>query len=156
MSGVARPIDVVLPEQIRTLGKLQGGTPEQLEAAAAPYQKLFAAARNPQVPDSVPTGSGTTIGYWRDWMKRDPVRTMATLKVPSLVLRGTNDLNSTHEDFVLLSKAAAPRSASREFPGLNHEHFAGEGSATDQMEPHKVADAPMDAIAAWVRTGRLN
>lgn len=155
LSGIARPIDQVLPEQIRALGTLQGGTPEQIAAAAAPYDKLFAAARNPQLPDSTPTGGGTTLGYWRGWMKRDPVKTMATLKVPALVLRGTNDLNAPHEDFALLVKASAAGSASREFAGLNHEYFAAPGDGKDLMQPHQVSTEAMDVIATWVKTGRI-
>jgi dienelactone hydrolase len=155
LSGIARPINVVLLEQIETIGKLQGATPEQLAAFETHYEKLFAMSKDPSVPNSTPTGSGTTLGYWRDWMKRDPLATLAKLKVPVLVLRGTNDMNSSHVDFELLRKAAPPGSASREFAGLNHEYFEGSGSGADAMKPNHVAVIAMDAIAAWIKTGKL-
>jgi hypothetical protein len=155
LSGIARPINVVVLEQIKTMGKLQGGTPEQLATVAAPYEKLFAMVKDPNVPDSTPTGRGTTLGYWRDWMKRDPLATMAKLKVPALVLRGTNDMNSSHEDFELLCRAAPPGSACREFAGLNHEYVEGSGSGAEAMKPNHVAAIVMDAIATWIKTGKL-
>jgi fermentation-respiration switch protein FrsA (DUF1100 family) len=89
-------------------------------------------------------------------LQRDPVSTLSSLKVPALVLRGGNDLNATHSDFLALSKAAtAPGSASREFPGLNHEYQVGTGDGTEVMRPAQVAAAPIDAVAEWIKTGKL-
>jgi fermentation-respiration switch protein FrsA (DUF1100 family) len=88
-------------------------------------------------------------------MKRDPLATMAKLKVPALVLRGTNDMNSSHEDFELLCRAAPPGSACREFAGLNHEYVEGSGSGAEAMKPNHVAAIVMDAIATWIKTGKL-
>jgi alpha-beta hydrolase superfamily lysophospholipase len=158
MSGIARPIDVVMLEQIRTLGKAQGGTPEQIDPIVAAWTAVFAAAEDPKTPDSQPIGVGTKIpaSYWRDWLHRDPTATMAKLHIPTLVLRGENDNNVTHEDFQELAKAAtAPGSASVEFPGLNHEYQPGTGDGTELLKPAQVAAAPIDAIASWIKTGKI-
>lgn len=160
MSGIARPIDVVMLEQLRTLGKAQGGTPAQIDQMVAAWTTVFNAARDPKTPAGEPLGVGggnVPAGYWRDWLSRDPVKTMQKLAVPSLVLRGANDLNASHEDFELLSKAAtAPGSASLEFSGLNHEYFAGPGDGSAAFAPGQVAPAVLDAIAQWVTTGKLD
>jgi hypothetical protein len=158
LSGIAQPIDTAMIQQIRTLGKKQGGTPEQIDEIAAAWAAVFTAAKDPNIPDTEPLGVGTKIaaGYWRDWMKRDPIATMATLHLPTLVLRGENDNNATHADFERLRDAAtAPGSASREFPLLNHEYQVGTGDGTEVTRAVGVAVAPMDTIAAWVKTGKL-
>jgi fermentation-respiration switch protein FrsA (DUF1100 family) len=158
MSGIARPLDVATLEQIRALGKAQGDTPDQIEEIVVAWTAVFAAAEDPKTPDSQPLGVGNKIpaSYWRDWLRRDPIATMATLKTPTLVLRGENDNNVTHEDFETLVKAATtPGSASREFPGLNHEYQPGTGDGMEMLKPAQVAAAPIDTIASWVKTGKI-
>ena len=71
-------------------------------------QPCSALRKDPLTPDGEPLGVGTKIAasYWRDWLRRDPVATMATLHVPALVLRGENDNNTSQADFEALRKAA--------------------------------------------------
>jgi uncharacterized protein len=159
MSGIARPIDVVMLDQIRTLGKAQGGSPQQIDSLVAAWTAVFTSARDPKTPDTEPlgvTGMGSKIpaSYWRDWLRRDPVATMAKLQIPTLVLRGTNDANATHENFEMLRKAAtAPGSANHEFVGLNHEYMAAPGDGTSAYTAGQVATELPDTIALWVKTG---
>jgi len=161
MSGIARSIDVVMLDQIRTLGKAQGGSPQQIDSLVTAWTTVFTSARDPKTPDTEPlgvTGMGSKIpaSYWRDWLRRDPVATMAKLQIPALVLRGTNDANATHEDFEMLRKAAtAPGSASREFVGLNHEYMAATGDGTSAYTAGQVATELPDTIALWVKTGSI-
>ena len=157
MSGIARPIDTVMIEQIRTLGKAQGRTPEQIDPIVNAWSAVFVSAKDPKTLDSEPLGVGTRIpaSYWRDWLRRDPVSSMASLHIPSLVLRGDNDNNASHADFEALVAASAPGSESREFPGLNHEYQMGTGDGTEVMRPAQVAAAPIDTIAEWINTGKL-
>ncbi len=159
MSGIARPIDVVMLEQIRALGKAQGGTPELIDPIVAAWTDVFATAKDPRTPDSELLGVGTKTpaSYWRDWMNRKPTVTMATLNMPTLVLRGENDNNVTHSDFeALLAAARTPGSAGREFPGLNHEYQVGTGNGIEVLKPAQVAEAPIDTIVQWVETGKIN
>ena len=90
---MARPIDVVLDEQIRTMGKAQGGTPEQIDAVAGMWAAVFKEARDPATPADKPLGLGAKVpaSYWRDWLRRDPVAAMKTSRMPALVTRGTKD-----------------------------------------------------------------
>jgi pimeloyl-ACP methyl ester carboxylesterase len=155
MSGVARPIDVVLDEQIRTLGKNQGGTPEQVNTIAKMWADVFVQVRDPNVPDTQMVGVGGKLpaSYFRDWLRRDPVATMAKLQLPALVTRGGKDVNSTHADFALLQAAAtAPGSDAREFPGLGHAYMPLEGVAngSDIMTPGTVSTDFLDYIAGWM------
>lgn len=161
MSGVARPIDVVILDQMRTLGKAQGGTQQQIDSLVAAWTAVFTAARDPKTPDSellgVP-GMGQKIpaSYWRDWLRREPLVTLATLPIPTLVLRGTNDLNSTHQDFEMLQKTTtAHGSAGREFIGLNHEYIATNGDGRGASIAGQVSTEALDTIAHWIITGRI-
>jgi uncharacterized protein len=159
LSGVARPTDQVLDEQIRTLGKLQGGTPAQIDQVAKRWTDIWVQARDPNIPADKRIGVGASlpVSYWRDWLRRDPVATMHKLSLPTLVMRGAKDLNATHADFDLLKSAAtAPGSDAHEFAGLNHIYMQleGEPNGTDIMKPGKVAPEFMDYLAAWLlRTG---
>jgi dienelactone hydrolase len=155
LSGVARPIDQVLDEQIRTLGKTQGGTPEQIDQIAKHWADVWAQAKDPATPPDrrIGVGASLPVTYWRDWLRRDPVATMHTLAVPALVTRGTKDVNSTHADFELLKAAAtAPGSDAREFTGLSHLYIplAGEPNGGDVFTPGKVSPEFMDYLAAWL------
>jgi uncharacterized protein len=155
LSGIARPIDQVLDEQIRTLGKTQGGTPEQIDQVAKHWADVWAQAKDPATPADrrIGVGASLPVTYWRDWLRRDPVATMRTLAVPALVTRGTKDVNSTHADFELLKAAAtAPGSEAREFTGLNHLYIplAGEPNGGDVFTPGKVSPEFMDTLAAWL------
>jgi len=151
LSGVARPIDIVIAQQIRTLGAAQGGTPEQIAPFVAQWDEVWKAARDPATSNDEPLGVGVKLPatYWRDWLKRDPVATMKTLHVAVLVTRGTKDVNSPHEDFVLLS---VPGASAIEFPGLNHIYMpiSGESNGADVMQPGTVSKEFLDKLAGWV------
>jgi alpha-beta hydrolase superfamily lysophospholipase len=160
MSGIARPIDAVILDQVRTLGEAQGGTPGQIDGLIAAWTGVFTAARDPTTPELTLLGVGggqVPATYWRDWLHRNPVKTMSTLHIPALVLRGTLDQNSTHDDFALLTRAATSSgSASREFPGLNHEYLPLPGDNTEVSTAGRIAPALLDTIAQWVKTGHLD
>jgi pimeloyl-ACP methyl ester carboxylesterase len=159
LSGVARPIDQVLDEQVHTLGKTQGGTPEQIDRIAKEWADVWVQAKDPETPSDKRIGVGASlpVTYWRDWLRRNPVATMHTLSVPVLVTRGSKDVNSTHADFELLkAAAAAPGSEAHEFAGLNALYIpiTGEPNGGDMFTPGRVSSEFMDTLAEWLtRTG---
>jgi len=152
LSGVGRPIDVVIDQQIRTLGAAQGGSPEQIDQAVTALDEFWQMAKDPATSNDEPIGVGVQLPatYWRDWLKRDPLATMKTLHVEVFVARGANDVNSTHEDFVLLA-AGHPNAA--EFAGLNHIYMpiSGDSDGTDVMQPGTVSKEFLDKLAGWVK-----
>jgi len=155
MSGVARPIDQVIDEQIRTLGKNQGATADQIAPVTKMWADVWAETRDPNVPDDKRIGVGASLpaSYWRDWLRRDPVAAMHTLSLPTLVTRGTKDVNSTHADFDLLKTAsAASGSDAREFAALNHLYMPieGEPNGADVLKPGKVSAEFLDYLAGWL------
>jgi uncharacterized protein len=157
LSGVARPIDQVIDEQIRTLGKNQGATAEQIAPVTKMWADVWAETRDPNVPDDRRIGVGASLpaSYWRDWLRRDPVATMHTLSVRTLVTRGSKDVNSTHADFELLKGASPARgSDAREFDGLNHLYMPieGEPNGADVLKPGKVSAEFLDYLAGWLNS----
>jgi pimeloyl-ACP methyl ester carboxylesterase len=152
LSGVARPIDGVMAEQIQTLGKNQGGTPEQIAPVLKAWNDVWLQAKDPSTPADKPLGVSVKLPamYWRDWLRRDPVAMMKKLDVPAFVSRGTKDVNSTQEDFVLM--AQAPHVTAMEFPGLNHLYMPNPGVANgmDMLKPGVVSPEFLDALAAWM------
>ena len=157
LAGIARPADVVIDAQVHTLGKAQGGTPEQLDAIAAQWKAVFDAARDPNTPADKPIGVGAKVpvGYWRDWLNRNPVPALQKLRLPTLTLRGLADVNSLHDDFEILVLAAnAPGSSSAELPGLNHLFMpvTGPVDGSDVKKPGQISPQVIDIIANWVAT----
>jgi alpha-beta hydrolase superfamily lysophospholipase len=151
LAGVQTPIDQTMVRQIKEFGKAQGATDAQINDSLEKWNKIFADAHNPAVPADKQEGMGTTAGYWRDWLARDPAAVMKTLQVPALVLRGELDRNVTHEDFAALAAAAtAAGSEAKEFPGLNHLFMTANGPYADEMKAGSIAPIVLDTISQWV------
>ena len=154
LAGIARPIDVIIHEQIEAFGKARGLSPTQTAGMQAQYDAIWAKARDPQVPDDTGgLGGGVTVGYFRDWLHRNPLLTLKGLDLPVFVARGTKDLNSPHADFLLLQAAATTHgSQALEFPGLDHEFIAlpGAPDGTEVMQPGTVSPALLEALAHWL------
>lgn len=86
-------------------------------------------------------------------MGRDPAAFLGKLRVPTLVLRGGEDINVTEMDFQELSKAAvAQGSEAKEFSGLNHSFIPVKGHANgyDEFVPRHVSPEVIDTVADWV------
>lgn len=155
LAGIARPIDQVMHEQVTALGTAQGGTPAQIAAIQAKYDAIWARVRDPKVTDDTPAGlgGGVTIGYLRDWLRRDPGAQLKALTIPCFVARGTKDLNTTQQDFSLLKAAAiAPGSEAMEFPGLSHAFMpvAGQPNGHEAMQAGTISPLLLDALAKWL------
>lgn len=151
LAGVETPIDQTILRQIQEFGKAQGGSDAQIQESTAKWNAIFADARNPSVPAKKPEISGTTAGYWRDWMARDPAAVMRTLPVPALVLRGEYDRNVAHGDFTQLCQAAVvPRSECREFPELNHLFMRVGNADADEMQPRLIDPEVITTIRRWL------
>lgn len=155
LAGIARPIDQVMHEQVAALGTAQGGTPAQIAAIQAKYDAVWARVRDPKVTDGTLSGlgGGVTIGYLRDWLRRDPVAQLKILTIPCFVARGTKDLNTTQQDFALLKAAAtASGSEAADFPGLSHAFMpvAGQPNGHEAMRAGTISPLLLNALAKWL------
>ncbi len=150
LAGIETPIDQTMLRQIAEMGHAQGATDDTLKPILADWQEVFAKARDPKVPDSQPLGVGVQLPatYWRDWMRRDPAKVMREHPVPTLVLRGDLDINTTHADYTALLEAAKRDlcSEGQEFPGLNHVFMPNR----NELEAGQISPAVEDTIATWI------
>ncbi len=155
LAGIACPIDQVMHEQVAALGTAQGGTPAQIAAIKANYDAIWARVRDPKVTDGTPSGlgGGVTIGYLRDWRRRDPAAQLKALTLPCFVACGTKDLNTAQQDFALLKAAAtASGSEATDFPGLSHTFMpiAGQPNGREAMQVGTISPLLLDALAKWL------
>jgi dienelactone hydrolase len=149
LAGVQTPIDQTLLRQIAEFGKAGGESDAEIQQQLAKWKAIFADIADPRTPADKLEGMGTTAGYWRDWLARDPAAVMKTLPVPALVLRGELDRNVLHEDFTALAAAAtAQGSKSEEFPRLNHLFMP----TADELLPGTIAPSVMDTISVWIKS----
>lgn len=158
MAGTARPIDVVMLEQLEYLGTLpQNASPAvqaQLAEATAQVQRLISGT----VADTEIV-MGAPASYFNELKAKDGVAdAVAQPDMPFLVLQGERDYQVTMKDFALWKAALGnrPNAALRSFPALNHLFVAGSGAPNpaEYAQPGFVAEEVIEAIAAWIGARR--
>ena len=154
LAGTARPIDVVMLEQLEYLATLpQNASPEaqaQLAEATRQVQRLVSGT----AADSEVV-MGAPVSYFRELKAKDGVAdAVAQPDMPVLVLQGERDYQVTMADFALWKAALDARSNAtlRSFPSLNHLFVAGSGAPTpaEYAQPGFVAEEVVAAVAEWV------
>lgn len=127
LAGNTRPLDMLIDEQVRTIG----GTPAQAEE----MKKMIPPA------------------YRKDLEGYDPVGAAATLKMPMLILQGERDYQVTMEDFRGWQRLKGSRVTLKSYPSLNHLLQAGEGKSTPAEYKTAAPLSPLvlDDIAAWIK-----
>jgi len=101
LSGAGEAADIILKKQLKD--KLP---PALLEESDRILESLKAGKTDDQVSPSLNTLYRPSVQpYMISWMKYDPAKEIAKLKVPALIVQGTTDLQVTVEDAKLLSGA---------------------------------------------------
>jgi fermentation-respiration switch protein FrsA (DUF1100 family) len=105
---------------------LQGKTVQNIPEA---LQSLFRASIQP---------------YIISWMQKDPAKTIASLKAPTLIIGGTKDIQVPAADAELLKKAA-PKATLHIIKDMNHvlKHCTGDQEAN--IATYGNPDLPLDA-----------
>lgn len=152
------PVDVTLTRQILSQQKRQGATEAQLKEVQQALDTMFATIKDPATSADQTVGLGSLRmpeRYWRDWLAQDPAAILRRLSLPSLVLRGDQDIQISHEDFVAIVAAqSAPHSQHEELPGLNHLFLPVTGTSTGEEygQPGHVPAIVTEHIAAFIHT----
>ena len=131
LAGSARPISVLIDEQIKYLG----GTPAQAE----------------QMKKSVPAA-------YLEELAADPIPIAKSLTMPMLILQGERDYQVTMEDFKRWQALKSPRVTLKSYPSLNHLFQPGEGKSkpAEYGVATPFATQVLDDIAAWIQTVTKN
>lgn len=80
--------------------------------------------------------------YLISWLNVDPLREIAKLNVPVLIVQGTTDVQAALADAELLH-LASPRSEAAVIRGMNHVLKVVEGSAAKQMPSYSDPKLPL-------------
>lgn len=159
LAAPARPLDVIVPAQVRYLADLDGKRDDAELASIA--QIDAAAATTRALGDQAPSGElllGLPASYWRDLHGYDPVQHASGLDLPVLVLHGGRDYQVTDEDFEHWRQAFgdSERVTLRRYPALNHLFAAGEGPGRpdEYFEARPFAPEVIDDIAGWIDARR--
>ena len=150
IAGAGRPIARVLHEQLAP--QLP---PDLLRQADSIMARLGRGERVDSVPPKLWMLYRQSVqGYLISWMRHDPARDVAALKIPVLIAQGTTDIQVDTLDARLLA-AADPAARLLLIPGMNHvlkmvpaDRAAQVASYGDPALP--VAPALVDGIATLV------
>jgi uncharacterized protein len=155
LAGPARPLDVLMVEQVKYLLSLKSGLTDAdkaqlkaIEADAEALQNLTAST------DPSKTYLGIPAAYWLDLKQYDPVAVAQTLTLPMLILQGERDYQVTMTDFKLWQDGLAGHDNVTfiSFPSLNHLFISGEGPSTPEeySQPGHVSQQVIQDITDWI------
>ena len=154
IAAPGRRLDTILHEQ------LAASLPADMLAASDRAIGELAAGRRADpatVPAAVrPLFSPATQGYLIDMMRRDPAQLIAAVKLPVLIVQGSEDLQVKPADAAALA-AAQPRAKTVTIAGMNHifrvvpagDRMANLKSYGDAAMP--IDPALVEAIANFVK-----
>jgi hypothetical protein len=150
VAGAGRPAGQILRDQLR---------PRLPPALNAQSDSILAALEAGRTRDSVPPVLAALYRpsaqpYLISWLRRDPAREIAQLRVPVLVAQGTTDIQVGTADAQALH-AALPASRLLVVEGMNHVLKEVPADAARQMASYTdpslpVAQPLVDGVAAFV------
>ena len=158
LAGSTRSIEVVMTDQLNYLlsldPNLDANAKERLEKLKAQAAKLA----DPKFSKDTPAGElpfGVGFVYWQSLRDNDPVKVVAQVKQPMLILQGERDFQVRMADFEGWKKALAGRKdvTFKSYPKLNHLFMAGEGKSKPE-EYGKAGHIPgevIEDIAGWIK-----
>lgn len=150
----ARDILELMVEQVEYIAALDGATSDAESSQLQKVRQDVAKIREGRVQqDEIVLGGAKA--YWDDLLAYDPLKTLASVKLPVLILQGERDYQVTMEDFGLWKTAFEGTAGvtQRSFATLNHLFMPGQGksSPAEYQSPGNVDSAVIDAIVAWLR-----
>jgi alpha-beta hydrolase superfamily lysophospholipase len=159
LAAPARPFLPVLKGQLEYIASLEEDPDSparaQVDSLVAEVER---AARGEMGPDEPILG--VRRGYWQELEEVDPVGAAQRLTIPTLVLQGGRDYQSTEEDFRIWEEALSQKAGVtlKLYPDLNHLFGHGEGMATPaeySSEVKHVAPEVVGDLVRWILGGKL-
>jgi pimeloyl-ACP methyl ester carboxylesterase len=153
----ARPLDETIEDQVAMRLRVSGQPAEESTRQVQALQEAFARVRSGAAPDTEVVFFAPAH-YWRDLFARTPLKALAALPLPVLVLQGGKDYQVTRADYDLVAAALASKPAAlrelRWFPELNHLFMpvagGGESTGAEYGAPAHVDPRVIAAIVAWI------
>ncbi|MFP5247662.1 MAG: alpha/beta hydrolase [Thermoanaerobaculia bacterium] len=151
IAGISRPAGTILREQLQ--GKL---APELLRESERILTELEAGRTVDNAPPMLAALFRPTVQpYLISWFQVDPAKEMAKLTMPSLVVQGTTDLQTSVADARGLQRAN-PKAELVLIEGMNHVLKAVEGDLAKQLPSYgdpslTVVTELVDKVAKFIR-----
>jgi alpha-beta hydrolase superfamily lysophospholipase len=138
IAGVGKPADKLIEEQLK--GKL---TPNLV----AESNRILDSLRNGKTVSNVDPNLMTLYRpsvqpYMISWIKYDPSKEIARLKIPVLIIQGTNDLQVTVDDAKMLS-AAKPDAKLLIIENMNHVLKESDADVQKNIATYKDPNLPL-------------
>jgi len=157
LAAPARPLEDIVPRQIRHLAGLEGANEAEIQSRLAPLEQQRAVVKvlDETIPGTTPMMLDLPASYWRSLAGIDPVASARALRQPLLVLQGGRDYQVTPADDFARWQAAFdgdPRVRLRAFPELGHLFMPGgePPGPKDYLVAGNVDPAVIAAIADWI------
>ena len=153
LAGAGRPADQVILTQMKNLP-----APEY-----AKVENIFARLKSGEKADSIPPGNNTLQQlfnpviqpYMISWIKYDPAKEIAKLKLPALIVNGTHDIQVPVSEAEILHQAD-PRSRLLLIDNMNHILKDAPADREGNIKTYNDPSLPLDKqlvpeIAAFIR-----
>jgi dienelactone hydrolase len=153
LAGFTRPVDELVLDQLDLERKT--GISKMSDEEIAQLKADFKAIRDGSAPKDKVVFD-TPVSYWRDLLRRDPVKAMASVKAPGLILQGEKDDQVTMADFKRwqqwLTKSGRKDWEAKSFPGLNHLFIKveGESNGKDSLARGHMDAAVLEYMGRWL------
>lgn len=154
LAGTGRPADVVIMEQVNK----NPNNPEQIRNEISKgFEDLKEGKTFTEVPAYLMSIFRPSVQpYMISWLKYDPAKEIAKLKVPVLVLQGSTDIQVSVPDAELLHQAKKG-STLKIIDGMNHVLCDAPAEAMANMATYSKPELPLSeglvsSITAFVRT----
>jgi pimeloyl-ACP methyl ester carboxylesterase len=146
LAGSGRSVDVLLREQLKSLPL------ELLNEANMIMDSLKAGKTSSEVnPGLMAFFRPSVQPYMISWIKYDPAKEINKLNVPTLIIQGTNDIQVTKEDAILLSKSK-PSATLLFLENMNHVLKDADTDLAENLATYKNPDLPINAQLIKVLT----
>ena len=160
MAGAARPLEVLMLEQMTYLAELDGDVTEDEKKNLLEVKAHIKRIQDPELDPATPPAQllGVPASYWLDLQGYEPAQLAKTLNLRMLILQGERDYQVTMKDYELWRQALKEREdvVFKAFPELNHLMMAGkpgQGLSTPEeySQPGHVSVEVIQEILAFVK-----
>lgn len=154
LAAPARPLEVVLLDQLRYLSSLKEGESEEESELELLKDQIHQISQQSIDPNEIVFGAPAS--YYYDLKKWDQLAFAQQLSIPMLILQGGRDYQVTMEDFQIWQEKLQNRDNVKfiDYPNLNHLFMAGEGMAIPGEYLQKkgnVAEEVIFDVVDWMR-----
>lgn len=152
----ARPLHQLLPEQMEYLFSLDGYmNPEEKQKLERVKEIVHKLDRRELSPTESLLDLGGYAAYFYSLLELSPLKTIAKLSLPILLIQGGRDFQVETKDFTLWQESfkSLPQASIRFYPSLNHLLSPGEGPSTPEEYgiPNHVDETLIEELASWIQ-----